>query len=52
VKLECVPSCGRRGRAHRGRGHGRAPTSTGKWARDGSGQRRLLPGMHAAQGGG
>jgi hypothetical protein len=49
--LECVPSCGRRGRAHRGRGHGRAPTSTGKRARDDGGQRRLLPGVRAAWGG-
>jgi hypothetical protein len=32
-----VPGCGRRGEAHRGRGHGGAPTSTGKQARDGGG---------------
>jgi hypothetical protein len=30
-----VPGCGRRGEAHRGRGHGGAPTSTEKRARDG-----------------
>jgi hypothetical protein len=28
-----VPGCGRRGEAHRGRGHGGAPTATGKRAR-------------------
>jgi hypothetical protein len=43
-------SCGCRGRAHHGRGHDRAPTSTGKRARDGSGQRWLLPGVYAARG--
>jgi hypothetical protein len=32
-----VPGCGRRGEAHRGRGHGGAPTSTEKRARDGGG---------------
>ena len=32
-----VPGCGRRGGAHRGRGHGGAPTATGKRARDGGG---------------
>jgi hypothetical protein len=48
--LERVPSCGRRGKAHRGRGHGGAPTSTGKRARDGGGQRRLLSGVRAAWG--
>jgi hypothetical protein len=32
-----VPGCGRRGEAHRGRGHGGAPTSTGKRARDDGG---------------
>jgi hypothetical protein len=31
--LERVPGCGRRGGAHRGRGHGGAPTATGKRAR-------------------
>jgi hypothetical protein len=35
--LRRVPGCGRRGEAHRGRGHGGAPTSTGKRARDGGG---------------
>jgi hypothetical protein len=48
--LERVPSCGRRGKAHRGRGHDGAPTSTGKRARDGGGQRRLLSGVRAAWG--
>jgi hypothetical protein len=48
--LEHVPSCGRRGKAHRGRGHGGAPTSTGKRARDDGGQRRLLTGVRAAWG--
>jgi hypothetical protein len=32
-----VPGCERRGEAHRGRGHGGAPTSTEKQARDGGG---------------
>jgi hypothetical protein len=48
--LERVSSCGRRGEAHRGRGHGGAPTSTGKRARDGGGQRRLLSGVRVAWG--
>jgi hypothetical protein len=32
-----VSGCGRRGGAHRGKGHGGAPTATGKRARDGGG---------------
>jgi hypothetical protein len=48
--LERVPSCGRRGKAHRGRGHGGAPTSTGKRARDGGEQRRRHSSVRAAWG--
>jgi hypothetical protein len=48
--LERVPSCGRRGEAHRGRGHGGAPTLTGKRARDGGGQRRRRSGVRTAWG--
>ena len=38
-----VPGCGRRGEAHRGRGHGGAPTATGKRARDGGGLMAVAP---------
>jgi hypothetical protein len=45
-----VPSCGRRGEAHRGGGHGGAPTSMGKRARDGGGQRWRRSGVRVAWG--
>jgi ribonuclease R len=48
--LERVPGCGRRGEAHRGRGHGGAPTSTEKRTRDGGGEWRRRSGVHAAWG--
>jgi hypothetical protein len=38
-----VPGCGRRGGAHRGRGHDGAPTATGKRARDGGGLMAAAP---------
>ena len=44
-----VPGCGRRGEAHRGNGHGGAPTAAGKRARDGGDLWRRCSGVRAAR---
>ena len=44
-----VLGCGRRGEAHRGNGHGGAPTAAGKRARDGGDLWRRCSGVRAAR---
>jgi hypothetical protein len=48
-KLGHVLSCGRRGKAHHGKGHSGAPTSAEERARDGGERRRFLPGLRSAR---
>lgn len=45
-----VLSCGHRGEAHHGKGHGGAPTSAEEHARDSGEQRWFFPGVRAVRG--